>query len=165
MRTVLILSISLALLLHMCCSRDDGRPADMPKLYPVTISIIQDGVPLDGATVTLISKTPSTYGTASATTVAGTARPRTYGFDGVPAGDYTVLVEKRVTEGEREITQEGIGVVGTIGGRVYQLVNTQFTTQATTPLGISVAERRGATETFDVGTAIRVFLFEHTSSD
>jgi len=165
MRTSLISFLFLAILLYTGCSRNDGRPADMPKLYPVTISIIQDGQPLDGATVTLIAKTPSTYGTASATTVAGTAKIRTYGYDGVPAGDYTVLVEKRVTEGEREIIQEGMGVVGMVGGRVYQLVDAQFTTQATTPFSISVAERRGATETFDVGTAIRLFLFEHTSSN
>jgi len=168
MRTILILSLFLALLLYTGCNRNDGRPADMPKLYPVTISIIQDGQPLDGATVTLIAKTPAVaqYGTSSGTTTAtGTATIRTYGYDGVPIGDYTVLVEKRVTEGEREIIQEGMGVVGTIGGRVFQLVNTQFTAQATTPLSISVAERRGATETFDVGAAVRVFLFEQTSSD
>jgi len=137
----------------------------MPPLFPVNITIIQDGQPLEGATVTLIATAPvvAQYGISSGTTTAaGVARPRTYGFDGVPAGDYTVVVERRVTEGEQQIIEDG-AVVGTRGGRTYQLVDAQFSTAATSTLRISVAERRGATETFDVGAAVRVFLFQHTS--
>ena len=164
MRTISILSLFLVLLLHAGCSKDDGRPADMPKLYPVSISIIQDGKPLDGATVTLVAKTPAVaqYGRSAGTTVAGTVSLRTYGYNGVPAGEHAVLVEKRVTEGGQEIIEDE-RVVGTRGGRIYQLVDTKFTTEASTPLSITVQEKGKTSETFDVGAAVRVFLFERTS--
>ena len=166
MRTILILSFSFALLLHTGCGRDDGRPADMPPLFPVSITVIQDGQPLEGASVVLIAQAPAVpqYGRSSGTTTAaGIARPRTHGFDGVPAGEYTVVIEKRVTEGVQQIVDAEGEVVGSVGGRIYQLVDAQFATEAASTLSISVAERRGATETFDVGAAARMFLFQHTS--
>ena len=166
MRTVLFFSLSLALLLHVGCGGDDGRPADMPRLHPVNISVIQDGQPLEGASVTLIAEAPAVaqYSRSSGTTTAaGTATIRTYGFNGVPVGDYKVVIEKRVTEGEQQILAEDGEVLGTRGGRVYQLVDTQFSTETASQLSITVEERRGARETFDVGEAVKVFLFVHTS--
>jgi len=164
MRIFLILSLSVTLLLCAGCGGDGGRPADLPPLFPVNISIIQDGQPLEGATVTLIATTAGPYSRSSATTnEAGIARIRTHGFVGVPAGEFAVAIEKQVIEGEREVF-DGDEVVGRVGGRAYNLVDTTFSTQATTTFSISVpAERRGATETFDVGAAVRVFLLQHGS--
>ena len=159
MRTFTIFTLSMALLLHAGCG-NDGRPADMPRLYPANIKITQEGSPLEGANVTLVSKTPATYGTASGTTDAsGIAALRTYSFVGVPAGEYSVLISHVVTEGARELlTPEGLPY--TVGGRAYQFVQEQYTREASTPHSLTIVDR-GVSETFDVGDAVRVFLREN----
>jgi len=158
MRILSILTLFLSVSFLIGCAQDHGRPADLPRLYPVNITITAGGVPLEGATVSLQSKTPMTYGTAAAeTNASGVATLRTYGFPGVPLGEYTVTVEKRVTEGVREVT-DADGVVSESGGRAYQLVNDRYVNASSTPFSITVTER-GATETFDVGESVRVFMF------
>ena len=157
MRTLTIFTLSIALLLQAGCGGDDGRPDDLPQLYPVTITIIQSGNPLEDALITLVNKTPATYGTATGTTDAsGIARLRTYGYNGVPAGDYAVVVEKRVTEGQTERTMPD-GAVILVGGQLFQYVEAQFTQESSTPHSLTVTNR-GATETFDVGEPVRVFM-------
>jgi hypothetical protein len=158
MRTFLFLALGTALLIQAGCGGGEtGRPVDLPRLYPVNITIIQGGSPLEGATVTLVSKTPATYGTASGTTNAsGVATIRTYGYDGVPAGDYTVLVEKRDSENQREATTEE-GLTYLTGGQLYNYVDVQFSTVANSPLSITVTER-GVRESIDVGAPVRVFI-------
>jgi hypothetical protein len=47
-----------------------GRPVDLPKLYPIRISITQEDKPLEGAIVTLMAKDQSKYGAASGITRA-----------------------------------------------------------------------------------------------
>ena len=157
MRTILFLSISTVFLFSAGCSKDDGRPKDMPKLYPVHISITQESKPLEGATVTLMEKTPSKYGASSGTTdVAGTVKVLTYGYEGVPAGEYAVLVKKVGTEGAKEAkTPEGMSL--SVGGKSYGYVDDKFSTVNSTPLSITVTDK-GATETFDVGAPVRTFL-------
>ena len=158
MRAFLLLSLgSVLLFLAGCGGSDRGRPADLPQLYPVSIGITQGNQPLEGATVTLVSKTPATYGTASGTTnAAGVAAIRTYGYDGVPASEYTVLVEKKDSENQREErTEEGLTYM--TGGQLYNYVDAQFSREDSTPLHITVADK-GVKETFDVGAPVRVFI-------
>jgi hypothetical protein len=158
MRTTSVLTFIAALSLLIGCSQNHGRPVDLPRLYPVNITITADGAPLEGAGVTLQAKTSATYGTASAeTNAAGIATIRTYGFPGAPLGEYTVTVEKRIIEGVREVI-DSEGVVNEVGGRVYQLVNDRYVNRESTPFSITVTER-GARETFEVGAPVRVFLF------
>ena len=135
MRTMLLLTISVFLLLLSGCGgdADTGRPVDMPKICSVKITITQDGKPLEGAKVTLIAKEQTKYGTAGGTTnAAGVVAPKTYGFVGVPVGDYAVTIEK--------IDDES-GV---------RYVDAQYASETTTPHSITVTEK-GATATFEVG--------------
>jgi len=157
MRTILFLSICTALLLQAGCGGDHGRPADLPRLFPVSITITQENQPLEGATVTVVSKTPSKYGTSSGTTNAsGTVTLRTYGFNGVPAGEYAVMVTRVGDENQREsLTPEGETVM--VGGQAFNYVDVQFSDESTTPLSLTVTER-GARETFEVGAPVRIFL-------
>jgi hypothetical protein len=158
MRIFLFLALGTAILLQVGCGGGDhGRPADLPQLYPVRIEIIQGGNPLEGAIVTLVSKTPATYGTALGTTNAsGVALLQTHGFDGVPVGNYAVLVVKALPENQREgTTLEGLTYMA--GGQLYNYVDTQFSNANSTLLSITVTER-GARETFDVGAPVRVFM-------
>ncbi|MCL2006226.1 MAG: carboxypeptidase-like regulatory domain-containing protein [Planctomycetaceae bacterium] len=157
MRTFIFFTLSIALLFQAGCGDDPNRPADLPRLYPVKITINQSGSPLEEATVTLHSKTPTKYGTSSASTdSSGVAALRTYGFDGVPLGEYTVTIEKRGIEGGNEVTDE-FGGTTLVGGRIFQYVDSQYVRSADSPLSIEVTER-GATDTFDVGAPVHIFL-------
>jgi len=158
MRTFTIFTLSIALLFQAGCGGNDGRPDDLPDLYSVSITVTQSGSPLEDALVTVINKTPATYGTASGTTDAsGVAKLRTYGFNGVPAGDYSVVIERRVIEGaQQRTTAEGDTFMA--GGQAFQYVEAQYTQENTTPHSLTVTER-GATDTFDVGEPVRVFMY------
>ena len=157
MRTLTIFTLSVALLFQAGCGGNDGRPADMPKLYSVRITVTQDGNPLDGATVTLVANTPSTYGESSGTTDAsGVATMMTYGYAGVPADDYAVRITKSVVEGATErLTEEGRPIM--TGGQLFQYVEERYTQTNTTPHSLTVTDR-AVTETFDVGSPVRVFM-------
>ena len=158
MRVFFLLTIGTALLLQAGCGGNGGRPADMPRLNPVRVTIIQDGKPLEGADVTLTIKTPTNYGVATGLTDAsGVAVLRTYGYDGVPAGQYTVTVVKRVVEGGTQVTSPIDGSTYETGGSVYQTVDAQYTDTQSSPLSIDVTTK-GATESFDVGAAVRISM-------
>lgn len=136
------------------------RPADMPPIYPVNITITQDGAALQEAHVTLTAKTPAKYGSASGLTDAhGVAIIRTYGFVGVPEGQYTVTVSKQVVEGAREAT-DAEGNTFQTGGRIFEYVNAQYTRTNASTLEIEVT-KKGTTETFDVGAPVHVFVSEN----
>ena len=158
MRTIFIIfSFIAALSLQMGCGKDINRPDDLPKLYPVSVTVTQEGKPLPGATVTLNSKTPTKYGTCSAETDAsGVAVLRTYGYNGAPLGQYTVMVEKRGVEGARE-TKDEYGTTMMSGGKIYQYVDAKYTNEGSTPFSIDVTEK-GAKEAFEVGAPVRLYL-------
>jgi len=158
MRAIILFFFIVALSLLMGCGKDLNRPDDLPKLYhPVSVTVTQEGKPLEGATVTLISKTPAKYGTCSATTDAsGTATLRTYGYNGVPRGQYAVTVEKRGVEGARESKNE-YGETQMVGGKIYQYVDAQYTDEGSTPFSIDVTEK-GAKAAFEVGAPVRLYI-------
>jgi len=75
-------------------------PDGMPTLYPVTITVTQDGSPLDDAVV-MLSGTEQWISTGR-TDARGNAVLYTQGFYvGVPAGTFSVTVTKIAEEGER----------------------------------------------------------------
>ena len=156
MRTILFFTFVVALLLQMGCSKDPNRPVDLPKLYSVSIVVTQEGKPLEGATVTLISKTPAKYGTCSAeTNTSGIAVLRTYGYKGTPAGEYTVTIEKRGVEGARE-TKNEYGDTIMVGGKIYQYVDGQYADKASSPFSLNVTEKE-TKEAFEVGKPVRIY--------
>jgi hypothetical protein len=136
---------------------DSTRPTDLPKLYSCKITVTQDGKPLEGATVTLLAKTPSKYGVSSATTdVSGTAVLCTYGFNGVPLGEYGVTITKIGVEDAKESKTIEVNPIQ-IGGKVYSYDDAVFGDENNPPHTIMVTEK-GATETFGVGMPVRIFL-------
>ena len=162
MRTItLFFSFVIALSFVSGCGDTESsrRPADLPKLYPVTITITQEGTPLEGADVGLTAKTPTKYGSSTGETDAsGIAKPRTYGFAGVPAGQYVVTVSKNGLEGAQEKFTEEEGIPYMAGGKNYSYVDEQYwRDRSNTPLSIEVTDK-GVTETFDVGAPVHVFL-------
>ena len=155
MRTLLFLAVSVAFLLQAGCNSDTGRPTDLPKLYRVNITVIQDGKPLEDAIVTLEPKIPTTYSSSAKTNASGIATIQTYGYNGVPAGDYAVLVQKIGSENQVETkTEQGETLLS--GGQSYDYVDARYADRVNPQFSITVTEK-GAQETFDVGKAVRVF--------
>ncbi|GHT44480.1 hypothetical protein FACS189454_01970 [Planctomycetales bacterium] len=72
-----------------------GLPG-MPKLYPATLTVFQDGKPLENASVVLINVDPSsTWSAGGQTDANGIVRLQTMGqFKGIPEGTYSVAVSK-----------------------------------------------------------------------
>jgi len=159
MRRILLFSAAVVLVLQMGCNKDTDRPADLPKLFPVSITVTQEGKPLEKATVTMSAKTPDKYGTCMGETDAsGVAVMYTYGFKGAPLGQYVVSIEKRVVEGAKEVKIEPEGIIDHVGGKVYNYVDKKYM-GADSPHGIEVTEK-GAQETFEVGAPVHVFLMD-----
>ena len=161
MRIIALLSFMVVLAFQPGCSKDTSRPVDLPKLYPVSITVTQEGKPLEGATVTLHAKAETKYGTCIASTDAsGLAVIRTYSYKGAPLGQYSVTIEKRAVEGAKEVVLEG-GITDLVGGKVYQFVEPKYTKKSSTSLGVDVTEA-GVTETFDVGAPVHQYLMDAT---
>ena len=71
-------------------------PPGIPKLYPATLTVMQDGKPLAGAEVIMINVDPSTSWSAGGVTDQdGVLKLRTMGrYMGAPVGKYKVAVQK-----------------------------------------------------------------------
>jgi hypothetical protein len=111
------------------CSRDN-RPADIPRLFPVTLLITLDDQPLDDALVVLhMENGPDAKWTVgSRTNTAGQAIITTHGqFRGAPAGKFKVCVSK----------SEGIEENGR--PKLVQYVDPLFGDPKSTPLEIEVS--------------------------
>jgi len=134
-----------------CGWQDPTRPVDMPKLVPVTVTILSEGKPLADAQVTFHRGDPTFKWTpGNLTGASGTTQMVTYGrFFGVVEGEYTVTVSKL----ERE-TFDPAHPPRQV--RVYTLTDPKFTDPVATPLKISV--RGKTTETFDVGALGKTVL-------
>ena len=151
------LGLSLFVLLSGC-KTDDGRPKDLPKLYSCTITVIQDGQPLEGANVTFRAKDPTVkFATCSGTTDAsGTAKIMTYGFPGVPTGSYKVIVKKIISEGGEPSTDASKISSGKKVSE-YSLVASEFTKEDTTTLEMEITTQKSE-QTFDVGKSVKDFI-------
>ena len=78
-----------------------ARPDGMPRLYPASITVIQDGAPLEGAMVQLFSEDPALerWGPTGITNAAGVVAIRTdAAYNGAPLGTYKVVVTKMERE-------------------------------------------------------------------
>jgi len=94
--------IYLALTLVLCLisgCKQKPRPDGFPDLYPCTITITQEGKPLEGADVRLMPESGTAlWITAGKTNASGVAKLSTHAdYVGAPAGTYKVLVSKYVT--------------------------------------------------------------------
>ena len=151
------------LLLSLFCFSGCGgkkKPSDLPPLYPVKITVLQDGNPLDDATVNLIADgTNVRFTTAAVTDKNGVATIKTdFDWPGAPAGKYKVCVSKIVRPPEDSADaslsyEERRSQAGARDAQTKSLVNSKYLRPTSTDLSIEVTTN-GATETFDVGAAV-----------
>lgn len=80
----------------------ESRPAGMPKLQKVKITLTQEGQPCDDAKLGLLPIGGDPQWSSGGTTNAnGVLEPVTHGkYKGMPVGKYRVTVDKSVGEGE-----------------------------------------------------------------
>jgi len=143
------------------------RPADMPPLYPCTITVTQDGKPLSAASVTLVSTAPSfKWVVAAPLDESGTGKVFTQGlFSGAPAGEYKIVISKEeiVTEqvGQAVVRQGEFGeeTIAPNTLKVFSLVEKDYTNADTTPLSITIA-KKGNDKKFECGKPVREFLHQ-----
>ncbi len=134
------------------------RPADLPKLYPCSITLKQDGKPATGVSVTLLpeEKILEKWPSAGLTDNSGCAKLVTYGqFKGVPSGKYKVLLGKTETKGEDVSEDTPLSKRPPI--IVYSLVELKYTDREKTPLTLTV-DNKSISEDFDIGSAVRIII-------
>lgn len=81
---------------------DDKRPAGMPKLERVKLTVTQEGKPCDDAKLGLLPIAGDPQWSSGGTTNSnGILEPVTYGkYKGMPAGKYKVTVDRSVGVGD-----------------------------------------------------------------
>jgi hypothetical protein len=120
MKNILLLGFCVTVLIG--CSQ---RPAGMPDLCHVTITVMMDGKPIEGALVSCVPENNGTWFAGGITDVNGQVRPRTKGrYNGIPLGNFKVIVMKTVSR-ENSTPEKS---------RFVRLVHSRFGDLATTPL-------------------------------
>lgn len=124
------------------------RPEGLPKLYECVLTFQQeDGSPLDGATVSLISDDPALaqWSFAGATDSSGTAKIRAGGdFSGAPTGKFKVVISKRAIRDTGKIDADGSSI-----SEGYSVINEKYSNVGTSPLSVEIANK-AVKETFKV---------------
>jgi hypothetical protein len=132
-------------LLNVGCSNQRDKPKDLPALFPCTLTFTQDGAPLDGANISLHSK--SKWSVGGVTDENGNVKLVTNGFyDGVPADTYKIVVRKVV-----EVESNGEVVSRT------DVINAKFKKEGTTSLEITISQGNND-QTFDLGKVVNISL-------
>ena len=142
---------SLFILLFSGCG--EPRPDGMPKLYPVTLTLEQEGKPLAEATVILVPQFPCTWTVGGITDTSGRVQLKTHGkHDGAPAGNFKICVRKTIIEGESLSLLDR----PTAPRQYYEGVEPEYGNAETTPLEINIEPKRQTFPPFDAGKAIKV---------
>ena len=135
----------------------------MPRLYPASMTITQEGTPLDGALVQLIPEDSanSSWGPGGTTDSSGVVVLRTNGkYKGAPLGKYRVTVSKREKEPHPKPELEGgqefrtyLAIQRTL--KTYSFVEPQYGSIRDTPLSVEITAKE-KTYTVDAGKKIKV---------
>jgi hypothetical protein len=152
------------------------KPADLPDLYPVKITVIQDGKPLEGASVQLNDPSLAIrFVMGGKTDAQGVAEIKTDAqFPGAPVGKFKVTVSKEdipelpadlaggpptdpaeLAEYNKKLAEHGDSACDT--------VDLQFKKMGTTPAEIEVTTS-GAETTVDVGEKVNIPFSESRKS-
>lgn len=148
------------------------KPADLPELYPVKITVIQDGQPLEGASVMLNDPTLQVrFVMGGQTDAKGVAEIKTDGqFSGAPAGEFKVTVRKTTepeSAGEAPTDPaeraEWEAKQAELANQMADTVDLKFGDMAQTPETITVGPG-GVEKTVDVGEKVNIPFSESRKS-
>lgn len=141
------------------------KPADLPELFPCKIKVIQDGQPLEGASVQLNDPaSTSRFVVGGVTDDKGVAEVKTDGkFKGAPAGKYKVLISKvfvpeipdEVPPEDPEARKEYDKKINELNAQQADTIDVKFKRPTQTPAEIEVTSG-GVEAEFDVGAKVNV---------
>ena len=146
--------VLLGLTLFFGCSHG-GVPKDFPPLHPCVITVIQDGAPLEGASVSLKPLQSSAMSASGITDAEGIAVMKVQAaYDGVPEGNYKVLIVKQTRERNPAVKDADSReeVSAEFRDREYivtDFVHPKFGNAAQTPLEIQIQSGKNE-HTFEV---------------
>ena len=166
MRNFTLLAIFVTVAASLVGCKKDSRPEGLPDLYPISVKVVQDGAPLEGAHVAFVSSDSKLmrWPCGGLTGADGIAKINTYGFDGAPAGQFVVTVSKYESEGgmsaeESAAAMKGDSAEAPKGESVYNLVGMDYGNSSKSPLSVEVkAVELNETPEFDVGKAERTVI-------
>ena len=152
------------LLFFVSCSKTQ-KPADLPELFPTTITIVQEGQPVEGATVNLLPVENSKWFAGGKTDAQGVCHVRTQGkYDGAPGGKFNVVVYKTITleSATRKQPVPSDPVEATAyykkvaqEEQSFDHIDLKYKKPTTTDLKIDITPGKNA-ETFDVGKPVNI---------
>lgn len=130
------------------------RPADLPALYPVELTMTQENKPLADADVVLFARGDSGKWVPGGTTnAAGKVRLKVSGqYDGAPIGQYHVCVTK-LDVGQVDARNEMVRT----RPKSYRLVEEKYASPETTPLQIEISKGKNQLA-LDVGKEVRILI-------
>jgi hypothetical protein len=143
-------------------------PDGMPKPYPVTITVIQEGKALEKVSVLLVSDdvTLGQWTAGGESDASGNAIIQTLGkYSGVVPGKYKVVLRKREVHArhqnipdpkvDRDGYEKAIRQYPIQPKDTWDLIDPQYSDQATTPAMIEVQKKRN-NMTIEVGAAVKI---------
>ncbi|MDR3109319.1 MAG: hypothetical protein LBU65_06495 [Planctomycetaceae bacterium] len=154
-----ILFIFVVVVMAGCGS--EVKPEDFPDLISgASISVIQDGKPLEGAAISMIpfDSALMRFPVTGITDASGIAKLSTYGkYTGCPAGKFKVVVKKREYEASKTITAEGETFQGDPNAEIKYVdyVAPSFGLSEKTTLEVEISAD-SASHTVDVGKAVKL---------
>ena len=136
-------------------------PAGMPKLYPVSVSVTQEGKPLDDTAVSLRYSDPTagTWAVGGKTGTDGIAKLYTNGYPGAPLGKFKVVLIKQASEGGKErdeaLARGDTAAASKIKVKLWSCVQEEYNDPEKTPLEVEIT---ASTKTLDVdaGPAVKI---------
>ncbi|MDR1290627.1 MAG: hypothetical protein LBK06_05445 [Planctomycetaceae bacterium] len=158
-RSLFFVTIIFSIALFVGCEHS-SKPSDLPVLYPCTLTFTQEGIPLVGAIIELAAQdaNDTKYVPVQHTADDGTAKMSTYGFAGVPAGKYKIIVTK-IVEDEIAVQDKDTGETIFVGSERHRTIDAIYSDVKTTPLEVEVTgKEKNTKQTFDVGKAVKVKL-------
>ena len=163
LRSCFAVSALLLTLTFLTGCTGEKKPDGFPPVYPTTIIVTQEGQPLAEATVLLCAESEALqkWSVAGQTDATGAANVITYGkFPGAPAGDFTVVVTKDVTEKFGEAKMVG-GEMSQPPMKIYSVVDTIQTDQKTATNKVKVEKGKNEFK-IDVGKKVKVLTGDTT---
>jgi hypothetical protein len=157
MRTLFTVTLITFIALLSSCQKSN-KPSDLPKLYHCSLTFTQERKPLVGAIVDLVAEDANNakYTPVQRTDEKGIAVMTTYGYDGVPAGKYKVVVTKDVEEEVSRVDKD-TGETIITDGKKYRTVEVIYSDAATTPHKVEVSNKGVVSvSAFDVGKIVKL---------
>jgi hypothetical protein len=164
--TLLLLPFCCAIFTLSGCNRS-SVPSDLPKTYPATIIVVQDGQKLSGASVRLDPSDGGKWYASAITDASGVATLRANGqYSGVVPGKYKIIIAKRgTTSSNITVPDPNTDPAGYSKALEYMnnateefdLVDLKYSEASTTPEAIEITTGKNE-KNIDVGKAVKITI-------